>query len=76
MLCLVSLIKLTLVKEVLLDRGLDRQADGAAQTVDVSDVQAIVHSLYERAQNDTWGQVPRKHCAELMINWLLNVYDW
>jgi dystrophin len=70
-----SLIKLTLVKEVFIQRGLDRQADGVAQTVDVADVRDIVHSIYDRAQNDTWGQVPRKHCAELTINWLLNVYD-
>ena len=73
---LVSLIKLTIVKAVFSQNGLESQSEGAAQTMDVSDVQSIIHSLYQRAHESSWGQVSQKHSAELMINWLLNVYDW
>lgn len=70
------MVRLATVKQVFFQNGLEGQSEGASQTMDVSDVQSVVHSLYQQAHDDRWGQVSLKHCAELMINWLLNVYDW
>ena len=66
----VSLVKLRAVKEVL--STVDRE------TIDVRDAHDLVAKVYQLNKDGTWGGVDDAHvdlCAELMLNWLLNVYD-
>ncbi|XP_065834328.1 dystrophin-like isoform X2 [Oscarella lobularis] len=65
-----SLVKLRAVKEVL--STVDRE------TIDVRDAHDLVAKVYQLNKDGTWGGVDDAHvdlCAELMLNWLLNVYD-
>eukprot|EP00118_Oscarella_pearsei_P007697 m.38371 g.38371 ORF g.38371 m.38371 type:complete len:633 (+) comp32569_c0_seq2:203-2101(+) len=65
-----SLVKLKAVIDVL--DTVDRE------TVDVRDAQDLVSKVYKLAKDGSWSGIDDAHievCTELMVNWLLNVYD-
>lgn len=67
-----DLLNLSAAIEAFDSHGLRAQND---KLIDVTDMITVLHSVYEQMAKEHPGLVSVPLCLDLLLNWMLNVYD-